>query len=75
MESITRAKTGAKVPLGLVHSDVCGKISTPSKSGGLYFVTFIDDATRYVPSVSEVHGVEGPSGKLKWTKAEDTTNR
>ena len=38
----------AKEPLGLVHSDVCGKISTPSLSGGLYFLTFIDDATRYV---------------------------
>ena len=34
--------------LSLVHSDVCGKMSTHSLSGGEYFVTFIDDQTRYV---------------------------
>ena len=38
----------AEGPLKLVHSDVCGKISTPSLGGGLYFLTFIDDHTRYV---------------------------
>lgn len=35
-------------PLGLVLSDVCGKISTPSLSGGEYFLTFIDNKTCYV---------------------------
>ena len=35
-------------PLGLVHSDVCRKMSTHFLSGGEYFVTFIDDKTRYV---------------------------
>ena len=35
-------------PLGLVHSDVCGKLDIPSLSGGKYFLTFIDDKTRYV---------------------------
>ena len=38
----------AKEPLGLVHSDVCGKIQTSSLGGGHYFLTFIDDYTRYV---------------------------
>ena len=33
--------------LGLVHSDVCGKMSTQSLSGREYFLTFIDDKTRY----------------------------
>lgn len=33
--------------LGLVHSDVCGKMSTQSLSGSEYFLTFIDDKTRY----------------------------
>lgn len=33
--------------LGLVHSDVCGKMSSPSLGGSSYFVTFIDDASRY----------------------------
>ena len=38
----------AEEPLGLIHSDVCGKISTPSLSHAEYFVTFIDDQTHYV---------------------------
>jgi hypothetical protein len=33
--------------LGLVHSDVCGKMSTQSLGGGEYFLTFIDDKTRH----------------------------
>lgn len=37
----------AREPLGLVHSDVCGKISTSSLGGSVYFLTFIDDLTRY----------------------------
>ena len=38
----------ASHPLQLIHSDVCGKIGTRSLSGGEYFVTFVDDHTRYV---------------------------
>ena len=34
-------------PLELVHSDLCGKMNSKSLSGGEYFLTFIDDATRY----------------------------
>ena len=34
--------------LGLVHSDVCGKMNAQSLSGAEYFVAFIDDKTRYV---------------------------
>ena len=34
--------------LGLVHSDVCGKMSTKSLGGAEYFVTFIDDKSRMV---------------------------
>ena len=34
--------------LGLIHSDVCGKITTKSLGGAEYFLTFIDDNTRYV---------------------------
>ena len=40
--------TRAKEPLGLVHSDVCGKIGTRSLGGANYFLTFIDDKTHYV---------------------------
>ena len=32
---------------GLMHSDVCGKMSNQSLSGSEYFLTFIDDKTRY----------------------------
>ena len=32
----------------MVHSDVCGKMSSQSLSGAEYFLTFIDDKTRYV---------------------------
>ena len=35
-------------PLELIHSDVCGKISLKSLGGAEYFVTFIDDKTKYV---------------------------
>ena len=35
-------------PLELIHSDVCGKIGTRLLGGGEYFVTFLDDHTRYV---------------------------
>ena len=34
-------------PLGLVHSDVCGKINTKSCTGAEYFLTFTYDKTRY----------------------------
>ena len=34
--------------LQLVHSDICGKLDVPSKGGAQYFLTFIDDYSRYV---------------------------
>ena len=33
--------------LELVHSDVCGPISTTARGGYEYFVTFTDDFNRY----------------------------
>ena len=33
--------------LQLVHSDVCGPMHTPSLGNNLYFVTFIDDYSRF----------------------------
>ncbi|KAM2946602.1 hypothetical protein COP2_029388 [Malus domestica] len=41
-ESIWRAR----MPLELIHSDVCGPMQTPTMSGNRYFVTFIDDYSR-----------------------------
>lgn len=37
----------ATEPFELVHSDVCGPMSVNSIDGSRYFVTFIDDYTRY----------------------------
>ena len=42
----TSGRSRSKEPLGLVHSDVCRKMSTKSLSGAEYFLTFIDDTTR-----------------------------
>ena len=38
----------AAVPLGLVHSDVCGPMSPKLLSGARYFLVFVDDKTHYV---------------------------
>ena len=35
-------------PLGIVHSDLYGKLSSPSLGGTEYFLTFIDDKMHYV---------------------------
>ena len=37
----------AKEPLELVHSDVCGPFATQARGGYEYYVTFIDDYSRY----------------------------
>ena len=33
--------------LDLVHTDVCGKLDEPSLSGNEYFISFVDDKSRY----------------------------
>lgn len=40
--------TRAKNILELVHTDICGPMSVKSYGNARYFVTFIDDATRYI---------------------------
>ncbi|PKA47383.1 Retrovirus-related Pol polyprotein from transposon TNT 1-94 [Apostasia shenzhenica] len=37
----------AKQPLQLIHTDLCGKMSTESLGNCFYFLTFIDDYSRY----------------------------
>ena len=37
----------AKEPLELVHSDLCGPMTVRARGGFEYFVTFIDDYSRY----------------------------
>ncbi len=48
-KSISKSSSShSKNPLDLVHSDVCGKIGEKSMGGAEYFLTFVDDKTRYV---------------------------
>ncbi|KMQ84175.1 retrovirus-related pol polyprotein from transposon tnt 1-94, partial [Lasius niger] len=43
-----KSSNRAKGKLGLVHSNICGPMSTMSIGGSKYFVTFIDDYTKYM---------------------------
>jgi hypothetical protein len=44
--SFTQKADRAKEILSLVHTDICGPLSTPVRGGFEYFNTFIDDCTR-----------------------------
>ena len=37
----------ASFPLKLINSDICGPMNVRARHGGFYFITFIDDYTRY----------------------------
>ena len=37
-------------PLDLIHTDICDMKSIPSRGGNKYFITFIDDCSRYTIS-------------------------
>ena len=43
----TSSSRRAKEPLGLVHSDVCGKMNAKYLGGAEYFLTLIDDFSHY----------------------------
>ena len=43
----TASNTRAEEALGLVHSDVCGKMNVKSEDGTEYLLSFIDDKTQY----------------------------
>lgn len=42
------SETREKEILGLVNSDICGPMSTSSLADAKYFVTFIDDKSRFI---------------------------
>ena len=46
-KSFSPSSTNITKPLQLVHSDLCGPFSIPSMSGAKYFITFIDNTTRF----------------------------
>ena len=52
--------------LGVVHSDVCGKIEEKSLSGAEYFITFIDDKSRHVWVYMMKHKSEAFQKFLEW---------
>ena len=56
-------------PLQLVHSDVCGPLSVQARGGYEYFVTFIDDYSRY-GYVYLMHKKSKTFGKFKEFMAE-----
>ena len=58
--------TCSKEPLELVHSDVCGKMNAKSLGGAEYFLTFIDDKTRYVWVYPLKHKSEVFDHFLEW---------
>lgn len=37
-----------KRPLEVIHSDVCDPMRVPSQSGSVYFVTFVDEFSRFI---------------------------
>ena len=37
----------AELPLQLIHSDICGPVNLRARHGASYFITFINDYTRY----------------------------
>ena len=45
--SFTKKDERASDVLGLVHTNVCGPMSTNARRGYHYFITFIDDLSRY----------------------------
>ena len=45
--SFTRYKDRMSNNLSLVHTDVCGLMSTQARGGYFYFITFTDDLSRF----------------------------
>ena len=44
---IIKSTSFTNAPFALVHSDVWGPASQPTKGGSIYYVLFIDDFTRH----------------------------
>ncbi|KAJ4730414.1 Gag/pol protein [Rhynchospora pubera] len=55
----------ATSPLQLIHSDICGPMNVRARHGGVYFITFIDDYTRY----SQVYLISHKSDALSCFKS------
>ena len=66
----THSEKKKSKPLQLVHSDVCGKLSSKSLGGAEYFVTFIDDKLvmfgHMLSKGKAMHFKNSMNGRLKW---------
>jgi len=51
VQPLKSSTTREKESLSLVHSDICGPINVESAGDARYFVTFIDDYSRYTVTV------------------------
>ena len=45
-KSFSKSSSRSKGILDLIHSNICGLMTSPSSSGCLYYVIFIDDCSR-----------------------------
>ena len=41
------ARTGARRPLEIIHTDLCGPVEPSTWDGNKYVITFLDDFTHY----------------------------
>ena len=64
------------MPFAIIHSDICGEMSIPTKSQKVYFITFIDDYSRYGYVYLLKHKSEGfDAFKIFKTKVENQLNK
>ena len=63
-------------PLAIIHSDICGEMSIPTKGQKVYFITFIDDYSRYGYVYLLKHKSEGfDAFKIFKTEVENQLNK
>ena len=81
-ESFPKSSHRAKEPLELVHSDLCGPRMVPSVGKAKYFLTFIDDASRFThvyflqgSGHLQVQALQGAGGKPHRKKNKDLQDR
>ena len=72
VEKATRLPFGkakrASSPLQLIHSDICGPMNVRARHGGNYFITFIDDYTRFGHVYLISHKSEALDCFIRYTK-------
>ena len=62
--------------LGLVHTDVCGPMSTSAKDGYVYFITFINDLSIYgYVNLLKYKSDSFEMFKQLWSKVEKQTRK